>query len=185
MPKDAMMAIAEVGNRPEGFTGSNAARILNDRLDITVGEAVRSLRIAEYLYHRVADLGLEVTEAVRQLDAISSKMDAPVHLDDERKGAITAVLAFKRDYEVTTATRESITNGPHLAGINGSWNVKLAKISNGEVINIPVMTLRIVCHDGSNNIHEIFLQISDRSWRRLINEIKALDESRKDVENLL
>ena len=112
--------------------------------------------MADHLYRRAAELELDVTDAVNQIIVIASGMTVPVEIDDKRRNAISEVLSFKRDYEVTIATARAVANAPHFTGIAGSWSVKPVQMSNGEVIRVPVLTLSITWHDGLGMIRKPF-----------------------------
>ena len=185
LSKDVLLAIAEIGNQPEGFTGRQQAQSLNARFGVPVNQAMRDLRIAEHLYIRISELGLDDTDAISQIDSIASQIQDPVTIDDKCRDAIIAVLSFKRDYEVATAAGKALANAPHFIGANGAWGIKPVKIRSGEIIKIPVVTLSIVWHDGTGNNHEAFLQMSDRDWEEFTSKLKGLTDSRKDVDELL
>ncbi len=150
-----------------------------------MNRARASLRVAEYLYSRCAELGLETDEAVAQIATVASGLDEPIVIDEHQWNAVTSILSFKREFEVARAVATAISDAPHFIDINGTWAVKVVRIRNDEIIKVPVIGLSIVWHDGLGNNHESFLQMSEGNWDALRDKIETLSNSRKDLDILL
>ena len=185
LPKDALYAISKIGDTAEGFVGHAQAQSLNAQFGIPINEAMRNLRIAAFLYNRVSDLDLEVTDAVDQIASIASGLDEPISIDDQLRESIEEILAFKRIYEISKATGAAVGEVPHFVAVNGSWSVKPVEIRNGEIVKVPVVSMSIQWHDSVGNDHEAFFQMTDDDWQDFDNVIKSVSDSRKNVEELL
>lgn len=175
------MTIAEIGKRAEGFRGENLAQGLNETFGTPVSEAIGGLLIAEHLYRRKMDVKIDLPDAVIQLATIAAQMDPPIEPDDKRKAAITEVLSFKRDYEVSLAASKVVVQGPPFVGMNGSWGVIPVQISDGEFVQIPVLSLSLTWHDAAENHHEVFLQMVSQDWEDFTEKIDSLTASRNDA----
>lgn len=182
---EVLLAISELGDEPEGFRASGHANVLNERFGVPLGVATVNLHIAAYLYDRAVDSGLNADEAAGQLVSVASGLKDPIEIDVDKRAAIVAILSFKRDYEATMASGKALANSPHFTGVSGSWSVKPVAMSNGEVVRVPVLSLSVTWHDGIGNAKEIFLQMSNRDWAMFNNSINAIDNGRKDIEDLL
>ena len=179
---EILLAISEIGDQPEGFTGFKQAQILKNRFDIPVDQASAHLQIAEHLYRRVAQSGLDAFGAVAQIDSIASGLQDPIALDDKRKDALTEVLTFKRAYEISTAVGTALANGPHFIAVNGSWSIRPVKIRNGEVIQVPIIGLSIVWHDSTGTNHETFCQMSEMEWEEFNSQVAAFADDRSNMD---
>ena len=182
---EVLQAISDAGGGPNGFTGGSQSRDLNARYSVPINRANDCLRVAEYLYSRVAELELEVDDAVAQIVHIASGLDEPIVVDEQHREAVASILSFKRDFEASKAIQTATSGGPHFIDINGGWAVKPVRIRNGEVIKVPVIALSIIWHDGSGNNHEAFLQMSERDWTAFRGKIEALTSGRGELEALL
>lgn len=185
LSEDAIRATAELANGPDGFLGDRQSRELAERSGITADTALAVLRVADYLYLRAANLRMGPAEAVAQIAAVASSMDEPVILAEVHRDAIAAVLSFKSDYERTVAGRNATATGPHFTDVKGSWAVKLAELSNGETIRLPVLSLTITWHDGTGTYHEAFLQMSGRDWEKFNSQMKSVTDGRDAIEEIL
>ena len=185
LPVRVLFGISEIGDSEEGFAAESHGRILRERFELGIDSATRALRLAEYIYNRASDLNLETDDAAAQLAAAASDLENPISVDDERRDAVRAILSFKRDYEITRARNATATSGaPHFMGVNGSWNVKPVRVRNGEVVKAPILTMNIIWHDGSENSHEAFFQMSAEDWADFQSDIASIEERRKDVEDM-
>ena len=186
LPTEVMLAISELGNSPDGFTGHEKARSLNSRFDVRVGKIMRDLRFAEYLYDRFTDLDMEVTDAINEISLAASELEEPISIDDQQRTAIEAVLSFKRNYEVSKAIKGGVTSSaPHFIRVNGSWTIKPVRVQSQETIMAPVLAMSIVWHDGSGTRHEAFFQMSDDDWELFSEEMRSLSDNRAELETLL
>ena len=186
LPADVLLAISELGDSPDGFTGHEQARALNNRFNIGVGKIMHDLRYAEYLYERFTELDMEVADAITEISLAASELEEPISIDDSHRMAIEAVLSFKRNYEISKATKGGLTSSaPHFIRANGSWTIKPVKIQPEETIMAPVLTMSIVWHDGAGGRHEAFFQMSDDDWELFSNEMTALSDNRKGLEALI
>ena len=185
LPENVLLAISELGNKPEGFVGRPQAQSLNNDFDVPVDKTIRDLRIAEYLYDRVTELGLNTADAVNQIVAIASELEEPISIDNKLRDAIEAVLSFKRDYEISGAKSKSVNNVPHFVDANGSWSIKPIRTREGEIVRAPVMTMSIVWHDSSGNPHEAFFHMADQDWNAFSRKMNSLADSREEIEELL
>ena len=185
LPVRVLLGISEIGDSAEGFVAESHGRILRERFDLGIDSATRALRIAEYIYNRASNLNLETEDAASQLAAAASSLENPISIDSERKDAVRAILSFKRDYEIARARNVTATSGaPHCIGVNVSWNVKPVRVRNGEVVKVPILTMNVIWHDGSENSHEAFFQMSADDWTDFNAEIASIEEMRKDVEDM-
>ena len=184
-PEEVLWAIAELGDSPEGFLGDQQHNELNERFGIALDTASDILRVADYLYVRTGSLRMNAADAVAQVDAVASRVENPVFLDEGRRDAIVAILSFKSGYERTIATRNITASGPHFTGVGGSWGVKMAQVSNGETIRIPILSLNVTWHDGVGNHREVFLQLSDQEWESLNSQLQELDTDRNAINEIL
>ena len=185
LPVRVLFGISEIGDSAEGFAAESHGRILRERFALGIDSATRALRLAEYIYNRASDLNLKTDDAVAQLAAAASDLENPISVDDERKDAVRAILSFKRDYEIARARNAAATSGaPHFIGVNGSWNVKPVRVRNGEVVKAPILTMNVIWHDGSENSHEAFFQMSADDWADFQSDIASIEERRKDVEDM-
>ncbi len=182
---ETLRAIADIGDQPDGFVGIQQAQRLQDRSLIPTDTAMAHLRVADYLYRRAIQQSLNPTRALEQIASIASAIDEPVVLDDDRKKAITSILTFKHAYDVARATRQALTEGPHLISANAYWNIKLVTLPDGEVIRVPFVGLNIVWHDSAENGHEMFLQMSESDWDEFTDKIVEFNTSRADVSEYL
>ena len=182
---EVLQAISEAGDGPDGFTDASQSRDLNARYSIPINRATGCLRVAEYLYSRVAELELEVDDAVTQIVDVAAGLDEPIVVDEQHSEAVASVLSFKRGFEASKAIGTATSGGPHFIDVNGGWAVKPVRIRNGEVIKVPVIALSIVWHDGSGNNREAFLQMSERDWTAFRDKIEALTSSRRELDALL
>ncbi len=185
LSEDILLAISDIGEKAEGFTGFEQAQSLKSRFDIPVDQAAAHLQIAEHLYHRVAQSGLDVSDAIAQIDAVASGLQNPVSLDDKRREALSRVLSFKRDYEISTAVGTALADGPHFITVNGSWSVRPVKIRNGEAIRVPIIALSIVWHDSTGTNHETFFQMSEIEWEEFNSKVAAFAENRGEMQAIL
>ena len=185
LPVRVLFGISEIGDSEEGFAAESHGRILRERFELGIDSATRALRLAEYIYNRASDLNLETDDAATQLAAAASDLENPISVDDERRDAVRAILSFKRNYEIARARNVTATSGaPHFIGVNGSWNVKPVRVRNGEVVKAPILTMNIIWHDGSENSHEAFFQMSAEDWADFQSDIASIEERRKDVEDM-
>ena len=184
-PPEVLLAISDLGDVPRGFRATGNAEILNERFTIPLDAATGNLHIAEYIYDRVVDLGLNADEAVSQLASVALELEDPIEIDVDKRNAIVAILSFKRAYEATVANRKALANAPHFTGVSGSWSVKSVTMSNGEAVRVPVLSLSVTWHDGPGNNKEAFFQMSNRDWERFNNSINAIGDGREDIEGLL
>ena len=182
---EVLQAISETANGPEGFTGGLQAQDLNARFDISVNRATGCLRIAEYLYRRSAELGMDPDEAVNQIVAVAAGLEEPITIDETQRKAFADVVSFKRDLEVAMAVSTATSHAPHFIDVNGGWAIKPVTIRNGEVIKVPVVTLSLMWHDGPGNNHEAYLQMSERDWAAFNEKLDNLSKSRQELERLL
>lgn len=186
LSEEALLAISELGNQPDGFVGLVQSQTLNARFGISVDKAMRDLRIAKFLYDRVTEQGLDTANAAHQLAAMSSGLlEDQISIDDKRWNAIKDVLSFKPAFEMSRVKSKSVNDSPHFVGINGSWIIKPIRTREGEVLKVPIMTMSIVWHDSSGNHHEAFFHMDDHDWDELSSKISALAGSRKELEDLL
>ena len=183
LPEEALLAIATAEIGDEGFVGQTGS--LNSQFGISMDRARGGLQIADYLYRRTADLGLEVAEAVGQIIDIATGMELPVAIDDNHQRAIAALLSFKRDYEEVIAIAKAVANGPHFIGVDGSWSVKPIQMPNGEFVRIPVVSLSITWHDGLGHNKEPFFHMAESDWEDFASEVAAIANDRSNVEMLL
>ena len=184
-PEDLLRAAAELADGPEGFLGDRQHRNLTERFGVTAESASAILGVADYLYVRASNLRMNVTDAVAQIDAVASSVEDPIALDEGRRDALAAILSFKRGYEQAIALGNSTSTGPHFTGINGSWAINLAELSNRETVRFPILSLTISWHDGTGNYHEAFLRMSDHDWERMNEQLKIVAEGRNSVEEIL
>lgn len=185
LPIGVLFGMSEIGDSSEGFAAESQGRILSERFDLGIDTAARALRLAEYIYNRASNLNLETDDAAAQFAAAASNLEKPISVDGERKDAVRAILAFKRDYEIARARNVTATSGaPHFIGVNGSWNVKPVRVRNGEVVKVPILAMNVIWHDGSENNREVFLQMSAEDWADFQSDIAAIEESRKDAEDM-
>ena len=185
LPEDVLLAISELGNGPEGFSGVSQSETLKTRFDIPIDKAMRALRIAEHLYHRVTDLGLNDATAADQIISIISRLDESIEIDNQKRKAIEAVLSFKRAYEISNVTVKALENVPHFLDVNGSWNIKIVRTREGEIIKVPVVTMSVVWHDHSINHRQAFFYMDEEDWDEFNTKMKSLADNRKDIEDLL
>ena len=181
---EVLGAISEAGNGSDGFTGGTHAQDLAAQYGIPVTRSTGSLRVAEYLFHRVADGEFEIPEAVNELVTVAAGLDEPIEFDEQRQGVVADILSFKRDFEAAMAVTTATSDAPHFIDVNGSWGIKPVQIRNGEVIRVPVITLSIVWHDGPGNNHEAFLQMSERDWKTFTDKLENLGNSRATLDNI-
>ena len=185
LPARVLFGISEIGDSAEGFDAESQGGILRERFDLGIDSAARALRLAEYIYNRASDLRLEADDAAAQFAAAASNLENPISLDGERKDAVRAILSFKRDYEIARARSATATSGgPHFIGVNGSWSVKPVRVRNGDVVNVPILAMSVTWHDGSENNHEAFFQMSAEDWEEFKSGIASIDEKREDVEDM-
>ena len=184
-PEEALRAIAELGDSSEGFLGDRQRHDLNERFGIAPDSASEILRVADYLYIRASSLRMNAADAVAQVAAVASRVENPVVLDEGRRDAIAAILSFKSGYERTIATRNITTSGPHFSGVGGSWGVKMAQVSNGETVRIPILSLNVTWRDGVGNQREVFLQLSDRELENLNSQLQELANDRNAIDEIL
>lgn len=183
LPARVLFGISEIGDSAEGFAAESQGGILRERFDLGIDSAARALRFAEYVYNRASDLHLEADDAAAQF-AAASNLENPISIDGERKDAVRAILSFKRDYEIARARSATATSGgPHFIGVNGSWSVKPVRVRNGEVVKVPILAMSVTWHDGSENNHEAFFQMSAEDWAEFKSGIASIEEMREDVEN--
>ena len=185
LSEEALRAISDFGSQADGFVGQTQAQSLSSGFDVPTDQSMGSLRVAKYLYDRVAELRLDVADAVGQVDLIASGLSPSLALDDGQKKAIEAILSFKRSYEKTNASSKAVSNGPHFSDVNGAWSVTLLQISDGEVVRVPLMTLGLTWHDGAGDHHEVFLQMDDKDWEDFAEKVRRLTEGRKLLDELL
>jgi hypothetical protein len=185
LTEDVLLAISDIGSQSAGFTGLQQAQSLRSRFNIPTDTAMAHLRLAEHLYHRVAQAELDVAEAIAQIVPIASEINDPIKIDDKQKDALATILSPKRGYEIADAVPAALANGPHFIGVNGSWSVKPVKIRGGEVIRVPIISLNIVWHDSAGTHHETFLQMSETEWEEFSTKVLAFTDSRSDIEGLL
>ena len=184
LPARVLFGISEIGDSAEGFAAESHGRILRERFDLGIDSAARALRFAEYIYNRASDLNLETDAAAAQFAAAASNLENPISIDCERKDAVRAILSFKRDYEIARARSATATSGgPHFISVNGSWSVKPVRVRNGEVVKVPILAMSVIWHDGSENSHEAFFQMSAEDWAEFKSGIASIEEMREDVEN--
>ena len=184
-PAEVLLAVAEVGNRSEGFSGQDQARELHDRYEVPISTGLNCLRVAGYLYDRMSESALDVDSAVEELKAIAGALPQQVVVDDQRAEAIAAVLAVKPDYEITLAIREAFANAPHFISVHGSWAVKPVRDRNGEPFNLATMALSLYWHDGAGNSHEVVVNMSRDAWQEFMATIQEIDDDFSDIEELL
>ena len=183
---DVLLAISKLADGPDGFTGHRQARDLSSRFGIQVGKIMRALRFAEYLYDRVAELDMPVSEAADEICLVASELEDPVSIDDQKRVAFQSLLSFKREYEVSNAMKSgATTNAPHFLQMSGAWTIKPIRVRTEEPIMSPVLTMSIVWYDGSGSPHEAFFQMSDNDWTQFTEEAQSLAKSRRDIEPLL
>jgi hypothetical protein len=185
LTEDVLLAISDIGNQSAGFTGLQQAQSLKIRFNIPTDTAMAHLRLAEHLYHRVAQAELDVTEAIAQIVSIASEIKDPIAIDDKQKDALATILSSKQDYETSDAVSVALANGPHFIGVNGSWSVKPIKIRSGDVIRVPIMSLSIVWHNSTGTRHETFLNMSETEWEEFSTKVLDFTESRRDLEEVL
>lgn len=185
LSEDALFAISKFGSEPEGFVGHSQGQRLSALCDIPIGQAMGDLRVAKYLYDRVTELGLDVTDAISQIDSIGSTFEPSVAIGVQKRKAIEAILSFKRDYEISNADRKAIANGPHFGDLDGVWGMKLFQTREGEAVKVPVMTLNLSWHDGVGDHHEVFLQLSDKDWDDFSNRVKGFSARRAYLNEFL
>ena len=184
LPARVLFGISEIGDSSEGFAAESHGRILRERFDLGIDSAARALRFVEYIYNRASDLNLEADDAATQLAAAASNLENPISLDGERKDAVREILSFKRDYEIARARNAIATSvGPHFIGVNGSWSVKPVRVRNGETVKVPILAMSLIWHDGSENSHEAFFQMSAEDWAEFQSGIASIEEMREDVED--
>ena len=185
LPVRVLFGISEIGDSAEGFAAESHGRILRERFSLGIDSATRALRFAGYVYNRASDLNLETDDAAAQLAAAASDLENPISVDDERRDAVRAILSFKRNYEIARARNVTATSGaPHFIGVNGSWNIKPVRVRNGEVVKAPILAINVIWHDGSENNHEAFFQMSAEDWADFQSDIASIEEKRKDVEDM-
>lgn len=181
----ALLAISKFGEGQDGFIGHGHSSNLNERFNIPIDKAARVLRIVEYLYNRVSELGLDAATAVDQVSSIASELENPIDLDDQKMGALKAVLSFNRAYEIPMATRKALDNVPHYVDVAGEWSVKPIRIRDGKIVKVPVVTVSVYWHDATANHNQAFFCMSDADWDEFVSKMEAIGNSRKDVESLL
>lgn len=185
LPARVLFGISEIGDSAEGFDAESQGGILRERFDLGIDSAARALRFVEYIYNRASDLRLEADDAAAQFAAAASNLENPISLDGERKDAVRAILSFKRDYEIARARSATATSGgPHFIGVSGSWSVKPVRVRNGETVKVPILAMSVIWHDGSENNHEAFFQMSAEDWAEFKSGIASIEEMREDVENM-
>ena len=182
---EVLQAIAEAGNNPDGFFGEIQAQFVASQSEISHSEALNCLAVAAYLYDRVSELGINIDEAVEQLRFAGEELEPAVPVDEETSAAISAILEFKRDYELSRVVSRATSNAPHFIGAHGSWGIRPVQMGNGEIVNVPVVTFSVHWHDGAGNAHETFLQMSRDDWSSFCDEVEAITGRYGDVESLL
>ncbi len=182
---EVMAAISETGSGPDGFAGRLQSQELSSQFGLSVNRARACLRVAEYLYSRCSELGFEADEAVTQIATVAAGLDEPIDLDEYRRNAVASILSFKREFEVARAIATAISDAPHFINVNGTWAVKVVRISDGEIIKVPVIGLSIAWHDGLGNNHEAFLQMSEGNWADFKEKIETLSSNRRELDTLL
>ena len=185
LPVEALLAIAELGNEPEGFVGRPQALGLVSRFKIPMDKTLRDLRVAEYLYSRVSELELDTAAAVEQVASVSAGLEGKLELSLEQRDAIARILSFKRAYEMSAARKAPLAGVPHFAGLGGSWSVKLVRTREGETVKVPVLTTGISWHDGVLNHHQAFFCLSERDWSEFTRQVQSFAEGHKDIDELL
>ena len=186
LSEEVLLAISEIGNNPDGFRGQAQAQSLRSRFDIRSDKVIRDLRVAEYLYDRFTDSEMDVEEALDEISSVASQWDEPIEVGALRRDALRAVLSLKREYEVSKAVKGGTTgSAPHFVRLAGAWAVRPVRVRSEDPIMAPILTMSIVWHDGSGNQHEAYFHMSDDDWSTLQKEVKALSESRTELEPLL
>ncbi len=182
---ETLLHISDIGNRLARFAGDSQAQSLNNQFNVPVGKAMRDLRVAEYLYGRVAETGLEVDSAVEEIVSFAATLDRPVEIADEKRRAFEAILSFNQEHDIASANARSLRGVPHFVDANGSWTIRPVRNRAREIVKVPVVTMSISWHDSSGNDHEAFFYMSERDLDRISESLSSLADSRRDIEEIL
>ena len=181
LPAEVLLAVAEIGDSQDGFYGNRQTHALSENFGIPHSTAAGVLRIADHFYVRAGSLGITAADAADQIVLAANRMGDSVEVDDIQRGAIETVLSFKRDYEMTLAAGRIMSKGPHFIGSTASWSVGQSRISNGETVSVPILSVSITWHDGVGNNHEAFFQMDDRDLGVLAELLKEIADSRQNI----
>ena len=185
LSEDVLLSISELGDTPEGFSGRPQAEYLNTHFQIPVNDAVRALHMAEHLYNRVTEQGLEGADAVNQIASVAGGLEEPIEIATPKRDAIQSILSFKRAYEVSNVASKALEDVPHFVNVSGSWSVKPVRTREGEVINVPVFGMSVVWHDSTAKHDQTFFFLDEEDWDTFKNTIDGFVDSRKDIDALL
>ncbi len=181
---EVLLTVSQIGDSADGFAGSEQFLTLSETSGVSLNEARGALRVAEYLYNRVTELGVDAATAADEISFIGSTIQDPVEVSDNQRKAIATILSYKDAYERSSAVSKALREGPHFTGFSGTWTVKYIPIRGGEVVRVPVLALSVAWHDGAGNSHEAFVQLSVQDWEALKSEVENLTNKQGTGQDL-
>ena len=183
LPASSLLAISEIGSGENGFMGPAQYRSLSERAEVPMTEARAALQIATYLYDRVTELGIEVSDAAGQIAEIAARIPDPVAVDQQKREAIAAVLDFKSGHERSHAVAMALENGPHFLRIAGSWMVKRVQMREGDPLEVPVLNFSVVWHDATGTNYEAFVQMSSDDWSEFRDTVEEINRDYNAIDD--
>ena len=186
LPAEILQHISDLADDSEGFSGHHQAQTLNEHYGIRLDAAIRHLRLAEHLYHRVNEHGIEVGDALEEIVATVRELEDPVDVDDAQRAAIQSLLSYKRQYELSQAVDRAATDdGPHFVKLGADWVIKPITVGGTEIVKAPVLTMSLSWHDGLDNGHEAYFQLTDKEWQVFKAKMDSVAERREEIDGML
>ena len=177
--------VAEVGRTREGYTRNADPTRIEESLNVSREASRIYLRVAEFMYDKAIESGLDTNILVDQVALVASSLESPVEINEEAKAALVALLSLNREHEITIATRGVLGDGPQFLGLAGSWNIKPVQLRTGEIVGIRTVTLSLVWENGAEQKQEVFLQMSEEDWDVLKEEVEWITTLRGETDEFL
>lgn len=124
-----------------------------------------------------------MSEAVIELVALGERLG--VHVNGEKRIALEETLSYKRDYEIGMYARvQEVGKGPHFAGLDGSWSIKVYRTREDEAVKFALLGLSVSWHAQGSDF-EAFFQMTDEEWDEFIDKVNEISEHRQELQSFL
>ena len=167
--KEISQSLAGEGSSMDG----PPVRDISARLDMSIEGVSGALRFATYVRGRTISQNFDIQGAVDEIVDIASRLEDPIVISETKKNLITEVLGDNGDEHLKV-----IAKLPEFNDIDGTWNIVPHRNVNGQVINIPILSLNISWYSGQGNEHEAFFHFTDNEWQQFRHEIDLLETER-------
>ena len=109
-----------------------------------------------------------------------------LQLDEDRSSSLAGLLSYKREYEIARDAQERVTvDIPHYLEIAGSWNIRIHRTREDEIVKMPLLGFSLIWHDANSVRHQAFCFLTDDNWEEFKETVALITNEREHIQEIL